>query len=1081
MLTFMTATCEKLPSGKAKLVSVVPHLICDIIAKEKKSIGLSIEAVKLTNIILGDEANHDLDPSDAVCLASKELEDNMEFLLVSAGDFELQAGMVELIVRLLPCASRFTKAPQYFIDKFVSQAFREISMEDFEAGCRHFLNTLNESQKEKRSVTSIPCYSAHFGTLQVYQPSYEKIKDFWIDFNYGSESITLFVEERDRSGNYKEGSSWETVLIKAGDVEDYRIKDLETKKDEVALLLKLKHAASELVSFGPQFDNQFVKFSFSGIFTNLLTSVLKKIMGSPKFPPSSDSDVSLTPSTKASVAMNPVCIKSTQVEVTCVWPVMPTATLMSQEQRRSDSSTDIDMSKKNFLEKSLPTAFNVSKRLKASKKKEESLSNGAKTYQGIREKVFSTRHSYPLVESQKKIIGTLPMVTPARRRDPRSGKRRIRSCTLVQVKGYRSRKAENTKLSFSSSSNVFSESDISSNQGLKKDRPARSKVLVPDPAKKHQRISDVVYDENRIDMGKYKTGNDIPKNQGANEDATSRRRSQSTKVQKKQATSHVFALKSTKDADDEDDYLQENQYETVLDDYELESSDYTTEYYQEAEYGTSSPVVKVDNASQRHKSLEEDLLISPHDMDDYARFDHQNTRKPVTKKFKIAKDRIEILKKKNSRVCIDFVFLPTPKSREGSGDNCKGEESQRSPMNLSKITPIGEASEASDVTEQDEDKEKDVEVKADSANSDIEIDYNFDINMTPIYRRKYRNEQRLAGNNTQLSSSEGRLGLKRVVSRDDSGIGETPFQGKHTKVSKKKSLRQRPLQVSVVKTPITPRSELDKDNCADVESGKESASSQESGKEIMVRKRKRNYFEWSRSGPSYPGGASLTAKSTEHREGWYSRSFYRPRKLSYEENREEPDEEEDDGEEEEEEEEEEETRKEVQGLINFAGRKIMKAVRRKRLMIRSFVKKSNEVMFTTIDSLWSQTQAASYDKLRSCKNQFSEQVQVLEKEIDKTSAVVRGIEETFNGLEKQFKILKNQRQVENKRFKGLEHLQVVMESELTKLKRKREEREIAVRTEMENEMEKLQNKFLQDARKQTEDYLKMTLNTLRIL
>ena len=57
------------------------------------------------------------------------------------------------------------------------------------------------------------------------------------------------------------------------------------------------------------------------------------------------------------------------------------------------------------------------------------------------------------------------MVTPARRRDPRSGKRRIRSCTLVQVKGYRSRKAENTKLSFSSSSNVFSKSDISSNQG----------------------------------------------------------------------------------------------------------------------------------------------------------------------------------------------------------------------------------------------------------------------------------------------------------------------------------------------------------------------------------------------------------------------------------------------------------------------------------------------------------------------------------------------------------------------------------------------------------------------------------------
>lgn len=48
--------------------------------------------------------------------------------------------------------------------------------------------------------------------------------------------------------------------------------------------------------------------------------------------------------------------------------------------------------------------------------------------------------------------------------------------------------------------------------GLKKDRFVRSKVLVLDLVKKYQRISDVVYDENRIDMGKYKIGNDIFKN-----------------------------------------------------------------------------------------------------------------------------------------------------------------------------------------------------------------------------------------------------------------------------------------------------------------------------------------------------------------------------------------------------------------------------------------------------------------------------------------------------------------------------------------------------------------------------------------
>lgn len=58
------------------------------------------------------------------------------------------------------------------------------------------------------------------------------------------------------------------------------------------------------------------------------------------------------------------------------------------------------------------------------------------------------------------------MVTPARRREPRSGKRRQPSSKPLPIKGDRQRKAKKTKPSFSSSSNVFSESDISYyNQG----------------------------------------------------------------------------------------------------------------------------------------------------------------------------------------------------------------------------------------------------------------------------------------------------------------------------------------------------------------------------------------------------------------------------------------------------------------------------------------------------------------------------------------------------------------------------------------------------------------------------------------
>ena len=63
----------------------------------------------------------------------------------------------------------------------------------------------------------------------------------------------------------------------------------------------------------------------------------------------------------------------------------------------------------------------------------------------------------------------LHMVTPARKREPRSGKRRVGKYRPVPVKGYQKRKAEKPKSVFSSSSSsVFSvTSDISCyNQGV---------------------------------------------------------------------------------------------------------------------------------------------------------------------------------------------------------------------------------------------------------------------------------------------------------------------------------------------------------------------------------------------------------------------------------------------------------------------------------------------------------------------------------------------------------------------------------------------------------------------------------------
>ncbi|XP_020616555.1 uncharacterized protein LOC110054554 [Orbicella faveolata] len=110
-------------------------------------------------------------------------------------------------------------------------------------------------------------------------------------------------------------------------------------------------------------------------------------------------------------------------------------------------------------------------------------------------------------------------------------------------------------------------------------------------------------------------------------------------------------------------------------------------------------------------------------------------------------------------------------------------------------------------------------------------------------------------------------------------------------------------------------------------------------------------------------------------------------------------------------------------------------LQRKHRMIRSFFQRTSDMMLSSIDSFQDETQTTSYGALEKYKRQFSEQVQGLRKQMEKTSLIV-------DGMEKQFKILQSQRQVEEKRLKGLQHLQGLMETEVTKLEQRRSEQEV---------------------------------------
>ncbi|XP_020616554.1 uncharacterized protein LOC110054553 [Orbicella faveolata] len=259
------------------------------------------------------------------------------------------------------------------------------------------------------------------------------------------------------------------------------------------------------------------------------------------------------------------------------------------------------------------------------------------------------------------------------------------------------------------------------------------------------------------------------------------------------------------------------------------------------------------------------------------------------------------------------------------------------------------------------------------------------------------------------NTGEGESHVKYSALQNDSGIGETPLAEhlkRQTKFSKKKSRKQLPLQI--FSTPITPRSERSKpmeqdvEYSADTESDEESLLSHGSQKQIVDRGQ---FAKWSRSGPSNVSGSPVSGRlrgehsercykeplrvSEAHLQSYRDQHICKPRKLSYEDkpyNQQKPEEGMSD---------EEVIRREVQELINLAGSKTLQAVRRKHRMIRSFFQRTSDMMLSSIDSFQDETQTTSYGALEKYKRQFSEQVQGLRKQMEKTSLIVDGMEVTF--------------------------------------------------------------------------------------
>ncbi|XP_043843714.1 synaptonemal complex protein 2 [Dromiciops gliroides] len=251
--------------GKMEVLENFILRICALVVDVRIHICIQQEAIKKLNAML------DSMPQDAKKIISKpemfSLMIDMGKRILDAGDYDFQVGITEALCRMTSEKQRQELACQWFSMEFVARAFKGIKDSDFETDCRRFLNYVNGMLGDKRMVFTFPCLSVFLDRYELQIPSDEKLDEFWIDFNLGSQSISFYTAGDD------EDHQWETIIIPNDDVEVYSIEVKDAKKLLTLILKNTMNVGNKqgdqlLLYFDPSLE---------------ITDVTKKIYGANKY------------------------------------------------------------------------------------------------------------------------------------------------------------------------------------------------------------------------------------------------------------------------------------------------------------------------------------------------------------------------------------------------------------------------------------------------------------------------------------------------------------------------------------------------------------------------------------------------------------------------------------------------------------------------------------------------------------------------------------------------------------------------------------------------------------------------------
>ncbi|XP_031750325.1 synaptonemal complex protein 2 isoform X2 [Xenopus tropicalis] len=209
--------------GKMQILEHFLVRACSLVSNAATNIFVKQEVVRRLNLMLNTMPL----VARKKILSTEEMTSAMASMakrILDAGDFDLQVAITEALCRMTSEAQRELTS-QWFPMEFIAEAFKRIKDSEFETDCRKFLNLINGILGGKKSVVTLPCLSAYLDNHKFQMPCDEKLEEFWIDFNTGTQSISFYI-----SAGAAEEHQWDTVCVKDSDVIVYSIAEVDNNK-----------------------------------------------------------------------------------------------------------------------------------------------------------------------------------------------------------------------------------------------------------------------------------------------------------------------------------------------------------------------------------------------------------------------------------------------------------------------------------------------------------------------------------------------------------------------------------------------------------------------------------------------------------------------------------------------------------------------------------------------------------------------------------------------------------------------------------------------------------------------------------